>query len=106
MVKFFIYIALVNLLDLLAILAGKMWSFTHKPFYLIACSLGFAGAGLFFALSLKYEGSAITNIIWMGISAILVTSMGYLLFKEHISGLQFSGIALIVIGLILVNIRL
>lgn len=105
MAKFYIYIALVNTLDLLAIFAGKMWSITHKPLYIVACSLAFAGAGFFFALSLKYEGSAITNIIWMGLSALLVTTMGYFLFKEHISGLQFVGITSVLIGLILVNIR-
>jgi small multidrug resistance pump len=105
MTKFFIYIAIVNTFDFLAILAGKMWSITHKPLYIIACSLGFAVAGFFFALSLKYEGSAITNVIWIGISVILVTIMGYFLFKEHISALQFLGIAFILFGLALVNIR-
>ncbi len=105
MTKFYIYIALINTLDLFAILAGKMWSLTHKPIYIVACSLGFAAAGFFFALSLKYEGSAITNVIWIGISVILVTAMGYFLFKEHISGWQFLGIASILLGLVLVNIR-
>jgi len=105
MARFYIYIAIINTLDLLAILAGKMWSLTHKPLYIIACSLGFAGAGFFFALSLKYEGSAITNAIWIGISVILVTAMGYFLFKEQISGWQFLGIASILLGLVLVNVR-
>ena len=61
--------------------------------------------GLFYSLALDYEGSAITNIIWIALSAILVTTMGYFIFKEHITGLQFMGILIVLIGVILINYR-
>ncbi len=105
MTKFYIYIALINTLDLLAILAGKMWSITNKPIYLVGCCLGFAGAGFFFALALKYEGSAVTNVLWIAISVALVTEMGYFIFKEHITGWQFLGIATVLLGIVFLNIR-
>jgi len=105
MTKFYIYIALINTLDLLGVLSGKMWSITHKPIYLIGCSLGFAGAGFFFALALKYEGSAITNVLWIAISVALVTALGYFVFKEQITSWQFLGIATVLIGIVFLNIR-
>ncbi|MBU0577860.1 EamA family transporter [Patescibacteria group bacterium] len=105
MAKFYFYIALINTFDLLAILAGKMWSITYKPFYLVFCSLGFAIAGFFFALALKYEGSAVTNVLWIAISVGLVTIMGYFVFKEHISGWQFLGIATVLLGIVFLNIK-
>lgn len=103
--KFYIYIAIINTLDLLAVLAGKMWSITGKPIYMIGCTLGFAGAGFFFALALKYEGSAITNVLWIAISVALVTAMGYFLFKENITNWQFLGIGTVLLGVVFLNIR-
>ena len=32
--KFYIYIAIINLLDLLAVTSGKMWHITKNPLYL------------------------------------------------------------------------
>jgi multidrug transporter EmrE-like cation transporter len=105
MTKFYLYIAIINLLDLLAIIAGKMWYLTGRPVYLILCSLGFALAGIFFALSLKFEGAAITNILWISISVILVAIVGYFVFKENINLIQFFGIIAVLIGVVLLNIR-
>lgn len=103
--KFYIYIALINILDLLAILSGKMWSITHRPIYMVGCCLGFAGAGFFFALALKYEGSAVTNVLWIAISVALVTALGYFVFKEQITGWQFLGIATVLLGVVFLNVR-
>ena len=103
--RFYLYIALINTLDLLAILSAKMWHITNKPFYLAGTALGFALAGIFFALSLKYEGMAVTNVLWIAISVILVAAMGYFVFKENITSWQFAGMGCVILGIVFLNIR-
>lgn len=105
MTKFYIYIALINLLDLLAITSGKMWNITKNPLYLVGTILGFALAGFFFALSLQYEGMAITNVIWVALSVLLVTIAGHFMFKEIINSYQLGGMALVLLGVVFLNIR-
>lgn len=105
MARFYALIAAIVVFDLLAVLAGKMWIITGKPFYIGLTSLGFAIAGFFFALSLKYEDVAIVNIIWIALSIILVAMMGYFIFKEHLSSIDIFGIVLVMAGVVLLNIK-
>lgn len=105
MARFYALIAAIVIFDLLAVLAGKMWIITGKPFYIALTSLGFAIAGIFFALSLKYEDVAIVNIIWIALSIILVALMGYFIFREHLSVIDILGIAMIMAGVVLLNIK-
>lgn len=105
MAKFYLLIATIVLFDLLAVLAGKMWIITGKPFYIGLTSIGFAIAGFFFALSLKYEDVAIVNIIWIALSIILVALMGYFIFKEQLSAIDILGITLIMAGVVLLNLK-
>lgn len=105
MSKFYLLIAAINALDLIGVISAKFWSINKNPIFLALTVLGFAGAGFFFALSLKYEGMAVTNILWIALSVILITIVGYFFFKESITMLQFAGIALITVGLVLINLK-
>jgi small multidrug resistance pump len=105
MAKFYALIAVVALLDLIAEFLGKNWILSGKPAYLWLTCAGFGAAGFFFAHSLKYEGVAIANILWIALTAILVTMMGYFLFKEHLSVTNLVGMGVIIVGIILINIK-
>lgn len=105
MAKFYALIVTVALFDLIAEYAGKMWVLEGKSIYLWLTCAGFGAAGFFFALSLKYEGVAIANILWIALTIILVTLMGYFVFKEHLSPINILGMAVIVLGIILVNLK-
>lgn len=105
MAKFYALIAVVAFFDLLAIFSGKMYVVTGKSFYVALCALGFAFAGFFFALSLKYENVAIVNVLWTALSIVLVALMGHYYFREHLSSLDILGMAIIIVGLVLLNIK-
>lgn len=105
MAKFYLFIVLIALLDLFAEYSGKLWSVGGKSVYLWLTVLGFGTAGFFFAQSLRYEGVAIANILWIALTAILVTLMGYFLFKEQLSVINLVGIGVVIVGVILINIR-
>lgn len=105
MAKFYLFIVIISLLDLFAEYMGKQWILAGRPLYLVLTVLGFGIAGFFFAHSLKYEGVAVANILWIALTAILVTLMGYFVFKEQLSALNLVGIATIIVGVILLNLR-
>lgn len=105
MAKFYLLIGTIALFDLLAVLAGKMWIVSGKPAYIALTSLGFAIAGYFFALSLKYEDVAIVNVIWIALSIILVALMGHFFFKEHLSQTDILGMVMVMVGVILLNFK-
>lgn len=95
-----IYVILIEIFDLFAVYFGKMYSITNKWFFVLLCSLAWAVSGVFFCLSLKYEGMAIVNILWIAVSTIAATSLGVLYFKENISALQYAAMGIIVIGIV------
>ena len=103
--RFYFFIAIINTLDLVGIIAAKLFSTNKNPWLLLLTVFCFGGAGFFFARSLRYEGAAITNVLWIAISVILVTILGYFIFKENITPIQLIGIFVILLGLILVNWR-
>jgi len=102
---FILLIAIITLLDLAGVLSAKFWSINKNPLLLLATFLFFGGAGLIFARSLRYEGMAITNVLWVALSVIIVTIIGYFIFKEDIAPIQIAGIVIIIIGLILINLK-
>ena len=105
MSPFFYHIAAITILDIAGNLAAKYYMLGKNPLYLGLTFLLFGSAGFVFAKSLKYEGMAITNVLWVALSVIFVTLIGYLYFKENISALQMTGIVVIMIGLIMVNLK-
>lgn len=102
---FIIHIAIITLLDIAGIICAKFYSINKNPLLILATVLLFGGAGYVFARSLKYEGMAITNVLWIALSVIITTIIGYFFFKEQITSIQFIGIGVITIGLILINIK-
>ena len=102
---FYLYISTIAIFDLIAVVMVKMWHLKGNLLYLIASMIAFAVTAVFAGLSLKYEGIAIVNVLWVSLSTILVTIVGYYIFKESISIQQFIGMAIILLGLIIVEYR-
>ena len=62
-------------------------------FYTIVCYL--------LVLSYRYKGMGIVNVLWSGMSVLLMVSVGLLFYKEELSLNETMGIVLIIIGMIL-----
>jgi multidrug transporter EmrE-like cation transporter len=60
-------------------------------FYSIVC--------LLLVMSYKYKGMGIVNVLWSGISVLVVVSAGILFFNESITNLDKIGILLVVAGI-------
>lgn len=102
---FLLHILIISLLDLTGTLTAKFYSLHKNPWLLAATVILFGAAGFVFARSLKYEGMAITNVLWIAVSIVVVTIMGYFIFREDIAPIQIAGILIITVGLILINLK-
>ncbi len=100
-----VYIVFIQIFDLIAIYFGKMFSLTDKIFYIVLCSLAWALSGVFFSLSLKYEGLAIVIILWISLSTVAATLLGVIYFKEHISAIQYCAMGVIIVGVVLLILK-
>ncbi|MFA6486265.1 MAG: hypothetical protein WCT40_02775 [Candidatus Magasanikbacteria bacterium] len=101
--KFYLILLALALLDLAGLISAKFWYLKYNPLYMAASILSFALAAIAICLSLKFQGVAIVNIIWMALSTTLVTIAGYYFFKEPIALYQFVGIFIILVGLVIVQ---
>ena len=91
--------------DIASVVSARFWVAHKNPLLLAMAVVFFAATGFFFAYSMQFKGLAIANTVWAALSTVLITLIGYFLFKEEIAAVQFAGIAVIVVGLILVNLK-
>lgn len=100
---FYLYLGAMLFFDLLGLTLAKLWQIYHIKTFFAGAIIVYALMAIFVVLALKYQGAAITNIIWVSLSAIGMTLVGYGIFKEPIVFRQFIGIAIILFGIIVVQ---
>jgi len=103
---FYIYLSLVIVCDVVGSIFAKLWSIHQKPTLLVLNMLFYALTGLFFSLTLRHHGLAVANTLWVATAAIFIALSGFIVFKEQIHLVQGLGMAIIVLGLVLVNSKL
>ena len=75
-------------------------------FWLIAGILLYSLVALLFFYIIKIQGElAVVNIIWQGANIVLITFVSVLFFKEKLNIVQYVGMTLTLIGILLVNSR-
>lgn len=97
----------MSLIDIVSESICKYYTISvHKSVILIvaACIL-YGVQPLLFTSALKYEGMGITNVIWNVISTGLVVIVGVLLFRENINSIQWIGIILSIVAIILLSYK-
>lgn len=77
-------IVLIVLCETLAISCVKEYHETNKKRYFCFALVGYVGVCYLLHKSFDHNGMAITNVLWSGLSILLVTLAGVLYFKEEI----------------------
>lgn len=97
---------LILMLILSAFESGALYSlqkFAKEPkkkiYYIIACLLYGLVVTYLLYKNLKYEGIGMVNFFWNVFSTIAGFMIGIYLFKEKVSGIQWMGVALSILGL-------
>lgn len=67
----------------------------------IAC---YSVVSVFLYVAYNYKGVGMVNVLWSGMSILLMLTIGYFIFDEKISKLEWLGIVFILIGMMIINI--
>ena len=65
--------------------------FTAIAFYGLVCTL--------LVMSYKYKGMGVINILWSGLSVLLIASTGAVFFRETLTALDKLGMLFILVGI-------
>lgn len=81
----------------------KHYAMDKKTHFFIYGVLLYAVIAYILTLTFKYEKMVIVNILWGGISALLLTAMAYVVFDERLTMREIIGVAVIFAGIFIVN---
>lgn len=70
----------------------------------IVTVLGYVIAFYFLSLTLRTMPTGIAYAIWSGVGIVLISLVGALFFKQHLDGPALLGIALIIAGVVVMNV--
>lgn len=70
----------------------------------IGAALGFALTLYLLALTLRVMPVGVVYAIWSGCGIVLVTISGYFFFNQHLDLAAYLGIALIVVGVVILQV--
>jgi len=99
-----IYLGIAIVAEILATSALKSAEgFTRLVPSLVTVA-GYAVAFYFLALTLRDIPVGIAYAIWSGVGIVLISLVGALFFKQHLDGPALLGIALIIAGVVVMNV--
>lgn len=71
---------------------------------LLFCAwLAYIGVVFFLFKSYAYKGVGYINILWSGLTTLLMIAIGYVFFKERLTKMEWIGACFILIGIILMT---
>lgn len=69
----------------------------------ITC-IGYLIAIYFLALTMKSIPMGITYALWSGAGIVLISTIGWLVFKQHLDSAAMIGLAFILVGIVIINV--
>lgn len=95
-----LYLLIIAILiaDAAAMFLLKEYTITSHIQYFIFGILLYALLGVLLALSLRYEGMGIVNVLWASLSILIIVGIGIFYFHEKVTIAEVFGIAMVVGG--------
>ena len=66
--------------------------------------IGYLIAIYFLALTMKSIPMGITYALWSGAGIVFISTIGWLVFKQHLDSAAIIGLAFILIGIVIINV--
>lgn len=80
------------------------WAHDKKNVLLVSISvLCYAAVSAFLYKAYAYKGIGMVNVMWSGMSILLMLSIGYFIFGERISYSEWIGVLLISLGIVIIH---
>jgi len=98
---FLVVILIGTLLEVAGDVLFKTWANGSKRWALWAGFALYAAGSLGWAWSLKYESLSNAIVVFMVVNMLIAIAAGHLLFKEQLSPVNWAGIGLAIVSLVL-----
>lgn len=69
----------------------------------ITC-IGYLIAIYFLALTMKSIPMGITYALWSGAGIVFISTIGWIVFKQHLDAAAMIGLAFILVGIVIINV--
>ncbi|HYG46106.1 MAG TPA: SMR family transporter [Bordetella sp.] len=99
-----VYLGIAIVAEILATSALKSAAGFTRLLPSLATVLGYAVAFYFLALTLREIPVGIAYAIWSGVGIVLISLVGAVFFKQHLDTPAILGIALIIAGVVVMNV--
>jgi len=100
----YLYLSFAIVAEVIATTALTASQGLTRPGPVVVMALGYAVAFVFLALSLKSIPVGVAYAIWSGAGVVLITCIGWVLFRQTLEPQAIAGIALIVLGVFVLHL--
>jgi small multidrug resistance pump len=100
----YVYLALAIVAEVIATSALVASQGLTRWTPVVIMAAGYAVAFVFLALSLKSIPVGVAYALWSGIGVVLITGIGWAMFRQTLEPLALAGIALIVAGVVVLHL--
>jgi small multidrug resistance pump len=104
MMKQWLFLSVAIVSEVIATSALKATEEFTRLWPSIIVAIGYLSAFYFLALTLRTIPIGIAYAIWSGVGVALITLVGWLFYKQTLDMPAFIGIALIVAGVVVLNV--
>src|SRR5262245_61612124 len=100
----YLYLAIAIVAEVIGTLAMKATESFTKPLPTLLLVVGYGTAFYFLTLCLKSMSVGVAYAMWSGLGVVLVTIAAAILYKETPDSWAILGMALIVVGVLVLNL--
>lgn len=100
----FIYLAIAIIAEVIATSALKASQGFSVLWPSVLTIIGYAIALYFLSLTMKTIPMGIAYAIWSGAGIILISTVGWFIYKQHLDLPAFIGLALMISGILVINV--
>ncbi|PIQ79127.1 hypothetical protein COV81_03100 [Candidatus Peregrinibacteria bacterium CG11_big_fil_rev_8_21_14_0_20_41_10] len=100
MYSFYLYLIIIICLDVITALSARQAFESGNLWFLLLAIISLTIAGSVFIKTLSYRSTAIVNVLWIGLATLFVIFASYLAFHEIPTTTQAIGMAIILAGII------
>lgn len=99
-----VYLAVAIVLEVIATSALKASDGFTKLWPSVVVVVGYAAAFYLLSLTLRTMPVGVVYAVWSGVGVVLITLMGWLVFKQSLDAPALLGIGLIASGVVVLNV--
>lgn len=100
----YLHLAIAIVAEVIGTSALKASAGFTRPLPSLVVAVGYGAAFYFLALALKSIPVGVAYAIWSGVGVALITLIGWLVFKQRLDAAALAGIALIVAGVVVIQV--